>query len=112
MVSQAKSSNRVIVLKTTYPSPVMAKHVAKEVVREGFAACTQVIKGVTSFFRWEGKVQSAHEYILLCKTSPQMCQKLKDKIREGHPYDTPEILLLEADADEAYVLWLNASCKA
>jgi periplasmic divalent cation tolerance protein len=89
-------------------SPKTAKQIAKNMVKDRLAACAQVIPRVTSFYRWEGKVRSAREYLMVFKTSPSLTDRLIAAVREAHPYEVPEILSQPANiGNPAYAEWLN-----
>ncbi len=57
---------------------------------------------------WEGKITSSSELILLIKTLPEKKEKLLSFIKKNHPYDTPEISILEMESDEKYNEWMNS----
>ncbi len=75
-----------------FPSEETALKAGKALVEERLAACTNLLRGGTSFFWWEGKVDSQTESILIVKTRQDKLNKAISKILEMHPYNVPAIL--------------------
>ena len=76
----------------------------------GLAACAQVVGPVSSVFWWQGEVESAGEWYCHLKTTVSRVDALMARIRELHPYETPEIVALPVtEGDEAYLRWIADS---
>jgi uncharacterized protein involved in tolerance to divalent cations len=88
-----------------------ARRIARAVVQERLAACVNVLPGaVTSIYRWNGKVVSARERLLLIKTSRKSLAKLQATVARLHSYDVPEIIALPiAAGSRAYLAWLDGN---
>lgn len=89
--------------------PASAKEVARGLVERRLAACVNVIPGVTSFYRWEGKLEEDTECTLLVKTRASLMEELTRAVKELHPYTVPEVIALpirsgEGNAD--YAKWV------
>ena len=92
---------------TTLPDRAAAEQLAARVVEERLAACAQVLGPVASTYRWQGTVEQAEEWYCHCKTTAARFPALRDRIRELHPYDVPEIIAVPiTDADPAYLAWI------
>ena len=103
---------RCVVVLVTCPSLRSAKRVAHDVVKARLAACVNVLPGVESLFRWQGKVDHAKEVLLLIKTTAQRFPALKRIILHLHPYDVPEVLALPVvAAHHAYTAWVAQSVR-
>lgn len=90
--------------------PDDAERVAQAIVSERLAACVNLLP-VRSIYRWEGKVQNDAETTMLIKVSAAGVDALVAGLKELHPYDVPEIVVLEVDAAAslgAYVDWVRA----
>lgn len=82
-----------------------AEALAKQLVDEGLCACVNVVPGVRSFFRWEGKVDTTDEHLLIAKTTAAAA--LRERIVQLHPYEVPEVLELAVDGGlPGYLRWL------
>src|SRR5699024_9255503 len=84
--------NETVRVETTVDSKEGAERLATLVVDGRLAACAQVSGPISSFYRWEGKVQSDDEWIVVIKTAADRLPTLTERIVEAHPYDTPEIV--------------------
>ena len=82
----------VIAVLTNLPDSEAAFNLARELVQLRLAACANVLAPVTSFYRWEDKVEQATEYPLLIKSTRERYIELEDAIRKRHPYSLPEIV--------------------
>lgn len=92
-------------------TPVDRAHgIARALVEARVAACVNVIPAVRSVYRWEGEVQDDEEALLVVKTTPERTSALDDLLREVHPYDTYELVVLDvAGGNAAYLDWIAGS---
>jgi len=94
----------------TAPNRDQAATMARALVDERLAACVNIVDGVQSVYRWEGKVEESAEVLCLVKTRPELLDALTARVQALHPYDVPEILAFEvADGSPAYLAWLAES---
>lgn len=92
---------------TTLASREEGERLATTLVEERLAACVNVIGGVASLYRWEGRVERDEEVLLLMKTTVSGVERLKGRVLELHPYDTPEFLAFEVGAGApGYLAWV------
>ena len=97
-----------IVLTTFAVGQAMA--VARTLVEERLAACVNVLPAMASVYRWQGEVQQEAEEQVVIKTTSARVAALEQRLREMHPYELPEFLVITADAGaEAYLKWVGAS---
>jgi len=98
-----------IVLTTTATSDEAAR-LGRVLVEERLVACATSIPGAQSIYRWEGRVESASETLLLLKTSVERIAALEARVHELHSYQTPEFLVVDVEAaSRGYAEWLRAS---
>ena len=101
---------RAVFVYTTWPSTVEAEQAGHALVERRLAACVNILPGMVSVYRWEGKVERAVEWYCHCKTTLARASGLRARLREVHPYETPEIIILPiVDGDPAYLRWIEAS---
>ena len=99
----------VVVVQCSCPDAESAERIAHALVGERLAACVQALPGVASTYRWQGEVQVADEVLLLIKTSRARLEALKARLPDLHPYDLPELIVLDAvDGLERYLHWVEA----
>jgi periplasmic divalent cation tolerance protein len=106
-----KEADRVVILITT-GSEEEAREIARLLVDEKKAACVNILSEVDSLFRWEGKLQSATENLLLVKTRACLFPEIVELVKGAHSYDVPEIIALPIVAgSEGYLNWLDIACQ-
>ncbi len=97
--------NPIVELMTTVADPADAHRLARLLVEEGLAACVHV-DGIRATYRWEGRLCEDEEIRLWIKTSPARAHALTARVRELHPYDTPALIRIDAQANPEYARWV------
>jgi periplasmic divalent cation tolerance protein len=101
-----------LVVMVTAPSAGEAARIARALVEERLAACGNVLPGLRSLYRWEGKVQDDAEALLLLKTTRGRFEALRARLLSLHPYQVPEVIALPVEAGHAaYLEWIAASTR-
>ncbi|MDD9899636.1 MAG: divalent-cation tolerance protein CutA [Alphaproteobacteria bacterium] len=86
-----------------------AKKLAATVVEERLAACANILPGMTSVYRWRGKIEEGAEAVVIFKTQADLFPVLKDRITALHSYDTPCIIALPVvDGHQPFLEWIQA----
>ncbi len=80
-----------LIVFTTFPDIERARLAAHQLVEQGVAACVNILPGVTSVYRWQGKVEESGETLLLIKTTEAAYPLLESALKACHPYELPEI---------------------
>jgi len=97
-------------LHVTMPDRERATALARALVDEGLAACVNIVPGVKSIYRWEGRLQEDDEVLCLIKTRPAVFERARARLLELHPYEVPEIIGFTVDdGSPAYLDWLKKS---
>jgi periplasmic divalent cation tolerance protein len=100
----------LLIVLTSLDDGTAAAALARTLVEERLAACVNVVPGVHSIYRWKGALETAHEHLLVIKTTADAWPRLAPRLRELHPYELPEIVALAShDADAAYARWIADS---
>ena len=95
-----------ILILVTVPDVETGKAIARSLVEKELAACGNLVPGVTSIYRWQGKIEEASEQLLILKSSREHWDALQAEIQKLHPYDCPEIVAVTPDAiSPAYAAW-------
>ena len=104
-------TDKRIVLTTT-GSQDEARKIARHMVENTLAACVNILPQVESIYRWQGKVESAAEWLLLIKTTAARVPEVRDAIHALHSYDLPECIEISIeDGSELYLKWLADSVQ-
>jgi periplasmic divalent cation tolerance protein len=95
---------------TTVGDEEQAFSIARELVARRLAACVNVVSGMRSVYRWQGKICRDSEYLLVVKTLSSEYEAVAAAIRELHSYELPEILAFTASqGDERFLAWIRES---
>ncbi len=82
--------------------------IASALLERRLAACVQVLGPMESRFWWEGRVDSANEWLCLAKTTADRVDDVVAAIGEAHSYETPEVLVTAVDGgSERYLRWVE-----
>ncbi len=100
------------VVLTTVGSKEEAQKMAKALVERKLAACVNVVGPISSTYRWQEKLETAEEYLLLIKTSGEIFEAVREAVEELHSYDLPECIALPIDnGSEDYLDWIERSVE-
>ena len=101
------ASTQVRVVFITAPRGEPAERVARDLVEGRLAACVNIVSAVRSIYRWEGRVCDESEDLLVVKTTADRVDDLLKRVRETHPYQLPEVIVLPVVAgSDAYLQWV------
>jgi len=97
---------------STCPEAVAAGDIAQALVADRLAACVNIIPGLASWFRWQGRIDCADELLLVIKTTRERYPEVEQKILALHPYDLPEIIAVPImQGLDDYLAWLDQETK-
>jgi periplasmic divalent cation tolerance protein len=104
-------TDKLLVLSTA-GSDAEARKIAQALVERKLAACVNIVPRIQSVYRWQGKVESAEEFLLIVKTSRERQEQVCSAIRELHSYELPECVAISIDDGSAdYLQWIADSLK-
>ncbi|MCA7014704.1 divalent cation tolerance protein CutA [Dickeya dadantii] len=110
--SNALLNNAAVVILCTAPDENCARQLAQSALDARLAACVTLLPGATSLYHWEGKLEQQTEIQLLLKRDREHQSALLTHLKQQHPYQTPELLVLPVEGgDSDYLSWLNASLR-
>jgi periplasmic divalent cation tolerance protein len=95
------------IVLTTAGSQEEARKIAHAIVERRLGACVNIVPQIESTYRWQGKVETATEWLLVIKTQAHAFERVRDTIKELHSYDLPECVMLEVEAGSSeYLRWV------
>lgn len=98
-----------LLVLTNLPDADRARQLAKHLIEIRLAACINLMAPCTSIYRWQGKVETANETLLLIKTTRSRYPALEAAIQTLHPYELPEIVAVPIAAGlPPYLDWVTA----
>lgn len=102
-------SEHVVVLSTVGKDED-ADRLARALVERRLAACVNVVPGVRSIYRWQGRVEEDEERLLVIKTRRDRFDALRETLVALHPYELPEAVVIPIETGHAaYLAWLDES---
>ena len=102
----------LVIVLTTIGADADAVALGRTLVEERLAACVNVLPAMTSVYRWAGTVEQEREQQMVIKTATGRVVALAARLRELHPYELPEFLVLDAAASDAYGAWVHDCTKS
>lgn len=101
------NESQVLLVLTNLPDADAAQCMADALVQSRAAACVNILAPCTSIYRWQGKVETAHEVPLLIKSTRSAYARLEAEIRAQHPHELPEIIAVPVEAGmPGYLQWI------
>ena len=98
------------IVLTTCGSEEEAERIARYLVENMLAACVNIVHRIRSIYRWNNKVESATEWLLVVKTTARNFDQVRDSVRGLHSYEVPECISLPVDdGSTAYLQWIEDS---
>lgn len=98
---------QVLLVMTNFPDSASAQTLAHALVQAKLAACVNLLPGVQSIYRWQGKIEQAQEITLTIKTTQARYHQVEQAILAAHPYDLPEVIALPLMGHAAYLHWVS-----
>lgn len=106
---QAMWGSHVVALSTA-PTVDVAAEIGRTLVTEKLAACVNVVPAIRSIYRWKGDICDEPEVLCVIKTRRDRIDALRQRLISLHPYEVPELVVLEVVAGhEPYLSWIDES---
>lgn len=103
----------MLIVYCSCPDDALAGAIARALVDERLAACVTAVPGARSTYRWQGRVESAGETLLMIKTTSERLEAVTGRIVALHPYELPEVLAVEAAGGlPPYLDWIAGQTAA
>jgi periplasmic divalent cation tolerance protein len=101
-----------IQVQTTAGSEQEAERISSALIERRLAACVQIVGPISSRYRWQGKIETAREWVCVAKTSAARYAEVETAIRELHSYEEPEIVATPIVAgSQGYLEWLGINVE-
>lgn len=103
---------QAIVVLVTAASTQEAARIGRALVKAELAACVNLLPGIRSIFRWEGKVSEEREVLLIVKSRSDLFDRLAAAVTRLHSYKVPEVIAFPiADGTPDYLAWIRKSTR-
>jgi periplasmic divalent cation tolerance protein len=85
-----------------------AEKIARALVDGRLAACVNVVSGLRSYYRWQGKIEDAAEFLLIIKSTRDRFPALRTLLEKLHSYEVPEVIAMPVvDGAQNYLNWMD-----
>ncbi len=109
--SESGQSQLIVVLVST-ASEEEATTIGRDVVKQGLAACANILALKKSIFQWEGELAEEPEFLMIVKSRSDLFEDLSIAIKRLHSYKVPEIVAMPVvKASSDYINWLVANTR-
>jgi periplasmic divalent cation tolerance protein len=89
-----------------------ARMISRALVKERLAACVNILPGISSIYRWGGRVEEAREVLLVIKSRRALSKKVISRVRALHTYQVPEVVTIPITAGNPdYLRWVGQSTR-
>jgi periplasmic divalent cation tolerance protein len=106
----ARADPDAAIVLTTIGAGADTERLARTLIEEHLAACVNVLAPMRSTYRWKGNIEQEEEQQLIIKTTVGRVGALEARLRELHPYEVPEFLVLPVSSgSDAYLQWLQGA---
>lgn len=103
-------TDEYVVVLSTFPTDADPVAMARTLIDERVAACVNILPPMISIYRWAEGVEEDSEHQVIIKTTRAQVPALWDRVRELHPYEVPEFIVLPiVDGNNAYLRWIGES---
>ncbi|HVF92392.1 MAG TPA: divalent-cation tolerance protein CutA [Blastocatellia bacterium] len=112
MATDTDVTKSELIAFVTAPDEGEATRLAEALVSERLAACVNIVGGIESIYRWEGKIARDREVLLIIKTTGERYDALERRVKELHSYTTPEVIAFSVErGSREYLDWLRRSTE-
>ena len=101
------TDTHAMLAKTMCSSKAEALAISRALLDARLIACANVLGPVESLFRWKGKIENDHEYMLLMKTQCKHIPEITATVNRLHSYELPELSAFPITAGAPdYIKWI------
>src|SRR5947199_10842958 len=104
-------SDNVLLALSTFPDHETARRISTELITGNFAACANILPAIESIYRWQEKIETGNETLVLFKVSEDRQSAFQAKLNSLHPYEVPEIIFVPVSGGlPQYLRWVAENC--
>lgn len=92
----------------TAPDRDEAMKIARALVHDKLAACSNVFDNMTSVYHWQGDICEDGECVIIAKTTDEKFDDVCAKVSQIHSYETPCVIALPVSGGfPPFLQWLG-----
>ena len=82
--------------------------IGRTLVEERLAAAVNILDGVHSIYRWQGRIEEAPEALLIAKTRTALVARLTARVVALHSYQCPAVVAVPiCGGNQDYLAWIE-----
>jgi periplasmic divalent cation tolerance protein len=98
------------IIYITIPNKTQAYLIGQALLEDNLIACANIISNVESIYKWQGKIETAQEFILIAKTTKTLVDNVIDRVQKLHEYECPCIISLNVEnGNKIFLKWIENS---
>jgi periplasmic divalent cation tolerance protein len=102
-----QENDKPVLVYSTFPSGEVAETMGRQLVERRLAGCVNILPGMTSIYRWEGRIARDSEAVMIIKTRASLADAVMAAVKAEHPYTNPALLVIPVEGGAAsYLDWL------
>ena len=90
--------DKMSLVTTTSDDRAELEKIAADLVERKLAACCQISGPISSWYTWNGQLESTQEWVCSIKTLESLFTEVEKTIAQIHHYDQPQIVAVEIGA--------------
>ena len=107
-----QDADKPVLIYSTFASLTAAEAAGKRLLETRLAACVNIVPGMTSIYRWEGRIEQAPEVVMIIKTRASLTDAVINDVKSNHAYANPALLVVPVlGGSAAYCQWLMAETE-
>ena len=107
-MSSPNRTPRFCIALVTCQSKKEAGSIASSLLNKRLIACANIVPGIDSRFWWNGKINTAKEFLVIIKARRSSFKKIEKEVKRLHSYVVPEIIAIPIIAgSKDYLGWIN-----
>ena len=107
-IREVSGMSEYVIALTTCPTD-KSRELGDHLVKKRVCACVNIVPRVLSIYHWKGDIVTEDESLLIMKTRGDSKHKLWTSLKEKHPYEVPEFVVLEIQGgSEDYLNWISS----
>ena len=97
-----------VIFFTTVESKKRAKSIGNHLLKNGLAACVNIISNIESIYHWKDQLHQDSEFLLMIKSDVSKKESIQKIFDSYHSYDLPELIMVKInDGSAEYLEWMD-----
>ena len=98
----------VLLVLVSFEDEKEAEKIGELLIKEGLAACVNILPTMKSMYIWKGKFTKTSEVLMLIKTTHKRYPEVEHMVKELHSAEVPEIIAVEVEKGlNDYLAWVR-----